>query len=224
MIEAILIDIDNTLLDFRKCSRIALKHGLDIYGIEYRPEMYPTFERINNALWYEIELGTLDIAGLYKVRWNRVFNALGIDVDGEEFEEHFVRFMHDAAEPVDYAHETLTYLAQKYRVYAASNAPLEQQRKRLTDAGMMSCLSGLFTSEELGCSKPDSAFYTACFDRMGNPAPESVMAIGDSIHADITGATAYGMKTCWFNIHGNPIPEEKPDYIINDLREIRNIL
>ena len=47
----------------------------------------------------------------------------------------------------------LEYLASKYTVYAASNAPYEQQINRLKKSGMLKYITKVFASEKIGFSK-----------------------------------------------------------------------
>ena len=55
MIRIILLDVDNTLLDFNRCAAGAMEAGFRELGLPFRPEMLPIFLSINNRLWYEIE-------------------------------------------------------------------------------------------------------------------------------------------------------------------------
>jgi beta-phosphoglucomutase-like phosphatase (HAD superfamily) len=55
MIKAVLLDIDNTLLDFNKCSELAIKKSFLEHGLTYTDEVFPTFLRRNDILWKNIE-------------------------------------------------------------------------------------------------------------------------------------------------------------------------
>ena len=59
MIRIILLDVDNTLLDFNKSSAASIEARFREIGLTYRPEMFPVFLDINDRLWYEIEQGRL---------------------------------------------------------------------------------------------------------------------------------------------------------------------
>lgn len=90
MIKAILLDIDNTLLDFDAYVKDSMKSGFKKFGLgTYKDSDYNTFTVINNGLWHEIEEGTLTFEELKKIRWNKVFDALGISFDGVLFEKYF---------------------------------------------------------------------------------------------------------------------------------------
>ena len=65
----VLIDIDNTLLDFDAYIRRTMEEGFAHFGLRpYEPWMYDVFHRENNKLWRQIEEGTLTFPELEKIR------------------------------------------------------------------------------------------------------------------------------------------------------------
>ena len=78
MLKAVLMDIDDTLLDFGKCAEQAMRIGFAEWGLPYDDSTYATFTRINDGLWLMIERGELTTQQLFQFRWNRIFDALGI--------------------------------------------------------------------------------------------------------------------------------------------------
>ena len=66
MLKAVLMDIDDTLLDFGKCAEQAMRIGFAEWGLPYDDSTYATFTRINDGLWLMIEqqLNRLEMAGL----------------------------------------------------------------------------------------------------------------------------------------------------------------
>lgn len=225
MIKAVLIDIDNTLLDFHKCSKESMCLAAEDFGIEFPENYFETFTEINNSLWEKIEKGELTRQGLFKVRWNLIFEAMGIKADGPAFDELFREYIKKSAIPVDGAKEILEYLSEKYYVCVASNSAYEQQKARLDRAGMMPYIKKIFTSEEIGFAKPSTEFFEACKKELSFLSKDEIMLIGDSVTADIEGAKNYGFKTCWFNFAKKPDAIcESADFIVDDLLEIKNIL
>ena len=228
MIRALLIDIDNTILDFDAYVREAMKTGFAKFGIgEYREEMFPIFTRINLSLWRRIEQGTLTFEELQKIRWNRVFEGLGFTFDGPTFERYFRSMLNENAIPVEGAHETLAYLQTKYVLGAASNAPYRQQVGRLQLAGMKRYFRHFFLSERIGASKPDPAFFDACMcglrEEMPDLQPDEVMMIGDSLTSDVGGGQAYGMQCCYFDREGkHNAPPGCPS--VTKLEQLRELL
>lgn len=225
MIKAVLIDVDNTLLDFNKCAASSIKAGFEKYGIEYNDGVFPVFERVNDSLWLRIEQKTLTIDELHKIRWNMIFNELGIDRNGSEFELLFVENIHESCIPVDGALDLVKYLSEKYIVCVASNASYNQQKNRLTKAGMFEYFKELFVSKEIGFPKPTKEYFDICLSKLSPITKDETIMIGDSLSADIEGGVKYGMKTCWYNHNNEKIPPDlKADFTVSKLSEIKNIL
>ena len=225
MIKAVFIDIDNTLLDFGACAKKSIQKTMEQHGLEYSDRVFEVFDTINGSLWAQIELGELTREGLRLVRWNKIFGVLGIDFDGVLFEDGFSANLWESAEKIPYAEQLLKYLHEKYTVCAASNGGQEQQEHRLTIAGLIGYIDRVFTSELIGCSKPSKEFFDGCFARLPRIEKSEVMLIGDSLHADVKGATDYGLAVCWFN-RFEAIPDcgVKPDHTVNSLIEITRLL
>ena len=225
MIKAVLIDIDNTLLDFRKCSKESMCLAAEDFGIDFPENYFEIFTEINNGLWEKIEKGELTRQGLFKVRWNLIFEAMGIKADGPAFDELFREYIKKSANPVDGAKEILEYLSEKYYVCVASNSAFEQQKARLDKAGMLPYIKEIFTSEEIGFAKPSTEFFEACVNGHSSFGKDEIMLIGDSITADIEGGKKFGLKTCWFNFDKKPDAVcDSADFIVDDLLQIKNIL
>ncbi len=232
MIKVIFVDVDDTLLSFSGYVKEAMEKGFRKFGLKpYTPGMYPVFERINTGLWQSIERGGMTLPQLEKVRWNKIFSALGIDFDGPTFERYFRRQLFDSAVIVPGAVEMLEYLHARYTLVAASNGPYGQQMHRLEIAGMKPYFAHCFISEQVGTDKPGRAFFDFCFRTLhesGFPdlAPDETMIIGDSLTSDIAGGRAYGMHTCLFDENGKKANggDLPADVVIRRLTDIRTVL
>lgn len=200
MIKAVLIDIDDTVLDFQKCAEWAIKTAMSEHGVQYAAEMYPVFREVNDRLWSELEKGNITREELFDRRFNEIFERLGLSLDGREFEARFIELLHESTEEVPEARALLEYLhGKKYRIYAVSNAMQFQQENRLNKSGLAMYFDGIYTSEFLGASKPSREFFDAFFSDVPDISKDEVLLIGDSLTADIAGGKRYGLTTCWFN-------------------------
>ena len=68
MIKAVLIDVDNTLLDFEKCAKYSMTMASRDFNILYTDQMMKTFTEVNDGLWLKIEKNTLTKDELHKIR------------------------------------------------------------------------------------------------------------------------------------------------------------
>ncbi len=218
----VLIDVDNTLLDFDKCANESIKLSCAQFGINKADELCKIFHPYNLSLWQQLERGELTMEQLLAKRFNTLFGMVGVTADGVAFEQSFHEYLAQSAVPVDNAEDLLEYLSSKHEVYVASNAPLGQQTKRLAKAGFDKYIKGYFVSAEIGYLKPNKEFFDACFDKIDGDSKD-VFMIGDSLTADINGARNYGLKTIWFDKYKTGKSADC-DSVVTDLLQIKNIL
>ena len=233
MIKAVLIDVDNTLLDFDKYVKYAMRTGFEKFGFkQYEDWMYDEFCLINNAFWLSYEKGEIAYEEIMQNRWNKVFEKLGIVGDGIEFEKFFKDTLFYNAILMDGAIETLNYLSTKYIVCTATNGPYLQQLNRLKISGIDKYITHNFISEEMGVAKPDKAFFSLALERINQKQRENdkseltfdnLIMIGDSLSSDMAGAKNSGIKTCFFDKHNKNKPFDY-DYKITKLTQVKDIL
>jgi len=208
-IRVVMLDVDNTLLDFNRCAVLSAKAAGAVFGFEVPDTLFGIFKPINDALWKDLEKGVLTSAELFDIRWQRIFEAMGLEeglkVGGKAFEREFQRHLETVTEPIDGALELIRYLSGKYILSIASNGPYNQQVGRLISAEMMPYIGieHVFVSAEVGETKPQKPFFDVCFQRLsktlGPLKAGEVCMIGDSLSADIAGAKEYGMQTIWYD-------------------------
>lgn len=229
-LKCVLIDIDNTLLDFGKSSRLAIIRTCEDFNIAYPPQIFDVFVKVTNDMWRLIQDGKLTEARLRLIRWNAIFDELGISADGPAFEAIFNRHLKSCAVPVAGAEDILDYLHSKYLVCAASNAPYGQQLRRMKLANLAQYVDEFFVSEHLGAQKPNPAFFEACLNGLNSARgldlkPQDLIMIGDDIHADMLGAASYAIRTCWYNPLGLPNAENiQIDITISCLSDVRSFI
>ena len=231
MIRAVLLDIDNTLLDFDVYVEESLKKGFEKFGLGvFDEERLATFHRENHKVWRELEQGLLTYEDILKIRFNRIFAAMGVEFDGCVFEKYFKDSLFDHAVPIEGAMELLKHLQGRYIVCAASNGPYEQQVNRLKVAGMLGYFDHIFVSEAVGASKPAAAFFDHCMrivnDGREDPVQNAeVMMIGDSLTSDMAGAVGSGIHTCYFDKKKSRKAHELIlEHEVTELKEILRIL
>lgn len=225
MIKVIFIDIDDTLLDFRKGAEQAIKKNCAEYGVPYSERLLSVFFESNAELWSEIEKGTLTKPELYKKRWPLIFSRLGIEYDKSDlFEESYRANFASIAIPVDGATEMLSELSKEYRLFVASNSSYDMQISRLSSVGMLQYFDGVFVSEKIGHFKPSVEFFEQCLRNVGDCEKNEVLMLGDSLTADISGGKAFGIKTCYFDRGYFKPTDVIPDVTVTDLREVKKLI
>lgn len=96
------------------------------------------------------------------------------------------------------AKETLTILAENYKLGVISNSSERRQKLNLRKLGLESLFTiEPLTSQEKGkYKKPDPAIYQLALQKMGVKASQAVM-VGNSWRNDIFGATRSGIDAVW---------------------------
>ena len=224
-ITTVLMDVDDTLLDFKECARQNVRNCFKKNGLEYSDDIFEFFLNRNIILWKRIEDGLLTVDELHRTRWAGIFHDLGIEADGPAFELDFIAGLRDTSVPVAGSREAMKYMHSKYKVYVVSNASNLQQSTRLGKAGLMQYVDGIFGSLDIGYNKPSREYFDYCFGQLGGTRPDQTVIVGDSLNADISGGQAYGLHTIWFNIRGVEASAQiTPDHTIHSLSEIPSVL
>ena len=223
--ETILIDIDNTLLDFGAAETIAFKQLLDQLNIEYSDELKAKYKTVNHQLWSDYEKGLIDSDAIKANRFARAFDAYDLNVNGVQMDAMYRENIENNNVIIKNAYELLNGLKDSHRLIIATNGIASSQYKRLDNAKMRDYFDFVAVSSELGATKPHQTFYDGILDVFPNLNPETTLILGDSLSADIQGGTNWGIKTCWFNPNKTQNTSSlNPDYEISDLLEVLKIV
>ena len=225
MYRFLFLDLDDTLLDFHKAEAIAIGKAFRKAGIPDTPEMIEHYSRVNRRQWELLNAGKITREEVLTSRFEILFQETGIQADVETvlgYYEHFLAIGHyflPGAEAI------LPYLAEKYKLYIASNGTAPVQDGRLKSAGILPLFQDVFISQRLGANKPSREFFELAAARIPDYRPEEALMIGDSLTSDIQGGVNAGIDTCWYNPQGLPVPESpKPTYVVGSLEELRTLL
>ena len=81
MIEFLLLDLDDTILDFHKAERIALSKTIRSFGAEPTEALLNRYHEINKWHWEQLELGKMTRDQVLVNRFGALFQELGMAVD-----------------------------------------------------------------------------------------------------------------------------------------------
>jgi len=127
-------------------------------------------------------------------------------------------------EAIPGAELVLRTLRASYRIALATNggaAGVPLVRKALARARLDEYLEEIFTAQDLGARKPDTAFFLALLGRLGVRPHEAVM-VGDSYAEDVVGAKRAGLSAVWWNERRRVCPDPCPLYDA-ELLEMRSL-
>lgn len=236
----ILLDADNTILDFAVCEKRILEAMARDYGFMPRTrhdeDLTTCYRRINRELWEQLERGTITPEKLKIERFQQLvaeldFTAVARPVEAWFLNEQFIVRLAQCAEHVPTAGPVVAALARQASISIITNGFADVQRPRLKASGFMDHVAHVFISEEIGAAKPQPAFFQHVVSALGDPDPATCLVVGDSLTSDIFGGRAAGMPTVWFDRSAalneqtpTPNAENTPDFRITRLVELKAIV
>ena len=227
MIKKILWDVDGTLLDFDAAERAAIRTLFNAFGLgECTDAMLARYHEINIGFWQKLERNELTRSQILVGRFEQFFSEYGINTGiASEFNK---RYQLTLGETIVYHDDSLNIvkaLKGIVKQYVVSNGTIAAQTKKLDRSKLGEQMDGIFLSEELGVDKPDIAFFNKVFSAIHADDLSTIMIVGDSLTSDILGGMNAGIRTCWYNPEGKPLPDTyNVDYIISDLHELMDLL
>ncbi|MGG0300247.1 YjjG family noncanonical pyrimidine nucleotidase [Bacillus albus] len=223
--KTLLFDVDDTLLDFQKAEKVALRMLFEERGIPLTKEVEAQYKKINKSLWDAFEEGELNRDEVVNTRFSILLKEYGEEVDGILFENNYRSYLEEGNQLMQGAFEFISQIQSEYDLYIVTNGISKTQDKRLRNAGLHPLFQNVFVSEDTGFQKPMKEYFEYVFERIPNFAPEEGLIIGDSLSADIKGGYVAGIDTCWFN------PEKKlndseivPTYEVQNFEELYALL
>ena len=224
MIEYVFLDLDDTILDFKKAEYIAIGKTIRDFGVEPTDEVRSRYHVINKWHWGQLELGKMTRAEVLEGRFEKLFQELGVTVDATLCARTYEKNLSVGHWFLPGAEEAVEALSKKYRLYLASNGTASVQKGRMTSANLYRFFDKVFVSQEIGHNKPSKAYFDACFDRIPGFDLSKAIMVGDSLSSDIQGGINAGMTTVWVNPNHAEPTHIRPDYEIESLSQLEALL
>lgn len=225
MIECLLLDLDDTILDFKKSEDFGIRKTLREAGVEPTDEVCARYSHINKGFWKRLELGEVTRDQLNVGRFQQLFEELGVTADAVRCAETYMENLSSVHFFLPGAEDAVKRLHKKYRLFIVSNGTASAQQRRLASANLYPYFEQVFISQLVGFNKPDKGFFDRCFSQIPDFHPERALIVGDSLSSDIKGGICAGIRTCWVNPAHKTAPQElRPDYEIEALSQLEALL
>lgn len=226
MKRVILMDLDDTLLDFHRAEAVALTRLGAALSFPTDAETIALYSRLNEQFWKRYERGEITRRDVLIGRFRAFFTAIDrASEDAERAQARYEAYLSEGHYFIDGAEALLRTLAPRYDLYLASNGTEKVQRGRLQSAGIAPYFRASFLSERIGHAKPSPAYFDAIFAAIGTEKRTGAVMVGDSLTSDIRGGAAAGLITVWFNPHAKPAdPAIRPDRTISRLQDLPAVL
>ena len=209
--ETVLLDADDTLLDFHRSEREALSDMMIGMGIEPTEDRLLVYSQINKGLWKALERGEITKPRLVVCRFEMFMDYLGVPCDeagARSMAEAYMNALSQKGYFLEGARELCQALHGKVRVYIVTNGVGFVQRGRQAISGLDRLVDGTFISEDVGHEKPSPLYFEYVASKIPNFSKDTTLIVGDSLSSDIGGGIGFG-------IDGLFIPKNAPHPAIN---------
>lgn len=213
----IFFDLDNTLWDFRKNSKLAMQTTFSHFMLEKKQidfnRFFEVYEVINHSLWASYRKKEVTKKELIRKRFEDTFSELKItEIDPIKMNTFYLDEMPNQKTLYPGVIETLKYLKTKrYQLNIITNGFKEVQNKKLESSGLRPFFNKVFTSEEIKTPKPGPEIFEHAIKSINAKKVNSLM-IGDDWDVDILGANIFGIDAVYI---GNNSNASKRTYVEN---------
>ena len=221
-----LIDLDNTLLDFDSTESDAIRATLERFGLPADDAAAAKYHAINQNLWKALERGEIRRDKLKTLRFEKLLAEIGQHGDPAAMNEVYGGLIAAGSKVIPGAIEFLEDVEDYVTIAVVTNGLQKTQEARLAASGIGKFADGVFVSERMGVSKPDRRFLQTALEKLGVTNLKKVIVVGDSLSADISGGSAAGIDTCWCNFKQEDVSDlsVKPTYVVRDYEELKAVL
>ena len=221
----LLLDADNTLLDFEATEHKALLETFAEFEVPAEEETLEQYHQINKGLWAALDRGEICIDRLATERFVRLGQTLGLRLDAARMEKGYQDNLAKHADLLSGVLEAVRELSEVATLAIVSNGFERVQTSRLALSGLDRYMDGVFISEKVGAAKPNRRVFEAALNALGVENRDKVLVVGDSLRTDILGGSRAGLHTSWLNADGaEPEGGVQPTYTITRLEELYPIV
>jgi putative hydrolase of the HAD superfamily len=221
MIEAVIFDIDNTLMDFMRMKRAAVDAAVDYMidaGLDVKKQ--EMVDKIFNVYWQEgIEDQNIFDKVLVKELGEIDYKILAAGIIGYRKAKE--------ANMTLYPHTRLTLsqlLKMGIGLGIVSDAPRLPVWLRIVSLGLHHYFENVVTFDDTLERKPSPKPFLKIIDLMGIK-PENMIMVGDWAERDIVGAKNIGMITAWAK-YGNQFDTQSSgaDWELDDIYDLISVI
>ena len=222
MFNAILFDLDNTLIDFMSMKRAScdaainavIANGVEIDKEKARKILFSLYDEYG---WE------------YNLVFQRFLERVEKKIDYKTLAAAIIAYRRAQTsfmEPYPKVIPTLLELKKKgIKLAIVTDAPQLKAWMRLTELKLQDFFDVVVAFGEVEETKPSKLPFLRALELL-NEKPENVLMVGDMPHKDIDGAKAVGIKTCFakYGCTIRPLPKTEADYEIESIEDILKVI
>ena len=220
--KTVLLDADNTLFDFNKAEKCAIKETFANFDIICNDELSSLYHEINDKYWKKLERKEVTKEQLDTYRFKDIFDLYGFNIDPLEFNNTYKNNLSKQSFLLANAEEIVKYLYNLgLKLIISSNGSSTIQHSRINNSTIKKYIYAVYTSQEAVHTKPSKEFFDMLFNKF-NLDRETTILIGDSPTADIKGGVIYNIDTIFFSPNGETCSDAT--YTVKSLLDIKKII
>jgi putative hydrolase of the HAD superfamily len=224
-IKHIFFDLDHTLWDFDKNSKLTFEQIFKIHGLSIEIDTFiEVYEPINLNYWKLYREERVTKADLRYGRLKETFDAINIVVEDNlihKLSVSYIDYLTTYNHLFEGTRDILNYLFDKYHLHIITNGFEEAQERKLKNAEIRHYFKTITNSEMVGVKKPNPRIFNFALEQASAVASESIM-IGDSLEADIQGAHKVGIDGILFCSYDDYATAKVKK--IKQLKDLKNFL
>lgn len=221
--QAVLMDADQTLLDFETAEQNALNALICHLGIEAEPAM-SDYRRINSACWAAYERGVMTQTELRRERFEKFTSLHAPAHSPAETAAFYEKALSEQSAILKNADIAARDISEKLPIAIVTNGIAGIQRPRITSSTIMEYVTELIISEEVGAQKPDPLMINIALERLGVKDASRALMIGDSLTSDMPAARSAGVDFLWYNPRCLKAPDDAwITYEVSDVLMFKDI-
>ena len=221
---ALLFDLDETLLDFERSQRLALRDAFRDLRLAFGSATIDAYRAINGRIWREYEQGRIGKDVLSLERFRRLTVALDHDPEiSKHLSRIYLRRLSTRADLLPGCLRVLAAASRRHRLAVVTNGIDRVQRSRLRLAGLRDRFHTVVTSESCGFAKPDPRIVEIALRRVG-ASPENAIFIGDNPTTDGDAAHGAGVRFVWLDRAVHRPPRRRPYRHVTSLAGLARLI
>ena len=199
----LLIDNDNTIMDFNAAERKAFRDTLTAYGIAVDDAVCTLYHEINDAQWKALERGETTQKKLKVERYRLLLEQLGCTaLEPAQVAAAYEQNLGSHADLLPGAEDFVRAVHGRMKIALVSNGVSAIQRSRLAKCPLTPLFDAIVISEEAGVAKPDPRLLEIAMEQLGCTDKALAVMMGDSASADIAAAVNAGVDSIFFSPKG----------------------
>ena len=219
----LLIDNDNTIMDFAAAEAKALIDLLRKHGLPTDEKTVATYQEINEGMWKALERGETTQPKLKVERFRRLLEVLNrTDLDAEVLSAEYALGLGSHPDLLPGADEFIRALHGKIKIALVSNGVSAIQRSRLSKCPLTPLFDAIVVSEEVGAAKPDPKPLLIAMEQLGCTDKSQAVMMGDSLSADVAAAINAGVDSIFFSLKGKT--SDKATYTVFNYEDALKLL